>query len=300
VPTPKAVTLADAGEVDYIPRDDEPLAPGGSVDDAYGPASDAALAGEQRYYREPSPWIDGLVLNAARPLFADIRVRRAVNLALDRHALAEASFDDPTDQIVPPAVVGFRPGRSYPIAGPDYAKALRLMGGGRTRKAVIWYCINGVFGNAAHGRIAQMIRAQLARIRISVSITRSDCDPGLRYGSTSRTADLIMFSNGSIQRDPEQFLHWAFGSGRYGSILGSGPWDEPSFRRRLQRARTVRGDARTREYARLVSELMRWAPFAIYGSFVSPEYFSPDVGCKLFQPATGFVDLGALCVPPKH
>jgi hypothetical protein len=45
---------------------------------------------------------------------------------------------------------------------------------------------------------------------------------------------------------------------------------------------------------------MRWAPFAIYGSFVSPEYFSPDVGCKLFQPATGFVDLGALCVPPKH
>ena len=300
VPTSKAVALADAGQIDYIPGGDEPLLPGGSADDAYGPASDAARAGKQRYFREPGPWIDGLVLNAARPLFADMRVRRAVNYALDRRALAEAFFDDPNDQIVPPAVVGFRPGRSYPIGGPDYPMARRLMGGGRTRRAVLWYCVNGVFGNPAQGRIAQMIRSQLARIRISVSITRSDCDQGFRYDSKSRSADLIMFSNGSPQRDPAQFLHWALDKGKYGSVLGAGPWAKPSFRHRVQRASRLRGDARTREYVRLVSELMRAAPYAIYGSFVSPEYFSPDVGCKLFQPAMGFVDLGALCVPPKH
>ena len=45
---------------------------------------------------------------------------------------------------------------------------------------------------------------------------------------------------------------------------------------------------------------MRAAPFAVYGSYVSSEYFSPNVRCKLFQRALGFVDLGALCVPARR
>jgi hypothetical protein len=44
---------------------------------------------------------------------------------------------------------------------------------------------------------------------------------------------------------------------------------------------------------------MRAAPYAMYGSFVDTEYFSPRVRCKVFQRALGFVDLGALCVPRK-
>jgi hypothetical protein len=42
---------------------------------------------------------------------------------------------------------------------------------------------------------------------------------------------------------------------------------------------------------------MRAAPFAVYGSGVWSEYFSPRVGCKVFQGEYGFVDLGALCKP---
>jgi hypothetical protein len=41
------------------------------------------------------------------------------------------------------------------------------------------------------------------------------------------------------------------------------------------------------------------APYAVYGSFAGVEYFSPYVGCKVFQRAGGFVDLGALCVPRR-
>ena len=40
---------------------------------------------------------------------------------------------------------------------------------------------------------------------------------------------------------------------------------------------------------------MRAAPFAVYGSWVWSEYFSPKVSCKHFQAVYGFVDLGALC-----
>jgi peptide/nickel transport system substrate-binding protein len=297
LPAPKAVALADAGAIDYVPSGDGPLTPGGPLDKAYGPGSPAARAGQQRYYREPSPWEDGLVLNATRPLFSDLRMRRAVNFALDREELAKAFFDDPNDQIVPPAVVGFRSGSIYPLT-PDLTAARRLAGG-RSRRARLWYCTNGVFGSPTQGRVAQIIRSELARIRIAVSIVRSNCSQSFRYDRTSRSADLIMFSSGSPERDPEAFLAWAVHGDHYGSALGRGPWRAPAFLRAVDRARTARGPARTRAYVRLVRTLTRAAPHAVYGSFVNVEYFAPNVGCKLFQPATGFVDLGALCVPRK-
>jgi hypothetical protein len=33
----------------------------------------------------------------------------------------------------------------------------------------------------------------------------------------------------------------------------------------------------------------------VFGSWVWSEYFSPRVGCKVFQGEYGVVDLGALC-----
>ena len=39
-----------------------------------------------------------------------------------------------------------------------------------------------------------------------------------------------------------------------------------------------------------VAKLTRAAPFAAYGSFVWSEYFSPRVGCKVFQGEYGFVE----------
>jgi hypothetical protein len=164
---------------------------------------------------------------------------------------------------------------------------------------VLWYCVNGVFGSPAQGRAAHLIRSELARIRIAVSIERSNCNQAFQYDRTSRSADLIMFSNGSPERDPAAFLDWALDRRKYGAALGRGLWTEPSFRRRVERARALRGEARTHAYVRLVGDLMRAAPYAVYGSFASVDYFAPHVRCKVFQQAGGFVDLGALCVPKK-
>jgi ABC-type transport system substrate-binding protein/tRNA A-37 threonylcarbamoyl transferase component Bud32 len=297
VETPKAVALDDAGAFDYVPRSDPPLQLDGPLEHAYGAESAAAQAGRQRYYRLPTPWEDGLVLNAARPLFSDIRLRRAVNDALDRRALAKAFADDPNDGLVPPAVVGFEPGRYYPLT-PDLPTAQRLAGR-RRRDAVLWYCVNGVFGSSKQGQVAQLIRAELAPIGIDVTITRSNCNQKFRYDRTSLGADLIMFSNGSPERDPGAFLAWALDGHSYGAALGRGLWAESSFRRAVARASTLRGDARTRAYVRLVRELMRAAPYAVYGSFVDTGYFAPQVRCKIFQRALGVFDLGALCVPHR-
>ena len=116
----------------------------------------------------------------------------------------------------------------------------------------------------------------------------------------SLRADLIMFSGGAPERDPWAFLSWVLDGHSYGAALGRGLWTRPSFRRAVARAYALRGDARTRAYSRLVRELMEAAPYAVYGSFVDAAYFSPQVRCKTFQRAGGFVDLGALCVPHKR
>jgi len=199
---------------------------------------------------------------------------------------------------VPPAVPGFAPGRSYPLDAD--LRAARRLAGGRKRQAVLWYCTNGVFGGTDQGRIAALLRSQLSRIRMSVSITTSDCNQDSLYDAASRGADLIMFGGGSPERDPMGFLDAALADGAYGSAIGPGPWRAPAFRRRVERARALRDDDRVAQYRRLVDELMRAAPIVVYGSFVAPEYFGRGVGCKVFQPALGFVDLGTICAPTRR
>jgi peptide/nickel transport system substrate-binding protein len=55
-----------------------------------GPGTPAARAGRQRIFRGPTSAQYYLMLNTARPLFRDARMRRAVAHALDRPALLRA------------------------------------------------------------------------------------------------------------------------------------------------------------------------------------------------------------------
>jgi ABC-type transport system substrate-binding protein len=74
----RAVALAEQGRVDYV-------ASGISLDTArrltarYGPGSPAARAGRQQYFETPQLNTQFLMLNTSRPLFRDVRVRRAAN-----------------------------------------------------------------------------------------------------------------------------------------------------------------------------------------------------------------------------
>lgn len=294
VPTGKAVALADAGVVDLLPQDFDNttnlLQPGGALDRREGAASTAARAKRQRFFLYNAPLLDYIVLNADRPLFRTARLRRAVSYALDRRAMARSFGDAPDDQIVPPAVPGFAPGRSYPISGPDLQAARRLAGN-RARQARLYFC-----GNPGQRPVASIVSSDLRRIGITVTIDQASQCPD-RYDPRSRRADLILVDwLGSEERDPQPFLDQALaGDGHFGSALGRGAWTSPRFRHELRRARLLRGNARAVTYRRLVGRLMRAAPFAAYGNFAWSEYFSPKIGCRVFQGEYGFVDLGALC-----
>jgi serine/threonine protein kinase len=291
LPTPQAVAFTDRGAIDYLPSDFDNyslLAPGGLLDSRYGPGSTAARAGDPRYFREPMPMLDDLVFNTRRPLFRDKRLRRAVNYALDRRALAAAFYDDPYDQILPPGVPGSRTRPFYPPE-PDLAIARRLAGG-RARHAVLYAC-------PPQPRVTAIVRANLARVGLPVSIVEStDCLEG--HDPQSDRADLLLSSLGlgPADRDPAPFFDMAIGGAYNFPAPGPGPWRSRSFQTRLERARGLRGALHVAAYAKLQGELMRDAPVAVFGSFVAPEYFSPKVGCKVFQAEYRVADLGMLCV----
>jgi YVTN family beta-propeller protein len=93
-----------------------------------------------------------LFLNTRRPPFNDVRVRRAVNLAVDRAAFARSEggpqLAQPTCQLRPPGTVGFRrycpytadPDRTGEWKAPDLTQARRLVAASGTRgmRVTVW------------------------------------------------------------------------------------------------------------------------------------------------------------------
>lgn len=98
------------------------------------------------------PTTDFFQFNTTRPPFDDVRVRRALNLAIDRRAIVRlyggSSLATPTCQVLPPGVVGYRRYCPYTDGvnaagvwrGPDLTRARRLVdaSGTRGQAVTVW------------------------------------------------------------------------------------------------------------------------------------------------------------------
>jgi peptide/nickel transport system substrate-binding protein len=99
------------------------------------------------------PWTVYLALDNRQPPFDDIRVRRALNLAMDRKRAAQlvpgGALRRPTCQVLPPSFPGYRPYCPYTIdpgatgawSAPDMVKALELVKASGTSGMTVeqWY-----------------------------------------------------------------------------------------------------------------------------------------------------------------
>ena len=93
-----------------------------------------------------------MFLNTRLPPFNDVRVRRALNYAVDRESVVRAvggqDFAQPTCQFLPPGFAGYRPYCPFTIrpaagvdwSGPDLAKSRRLVeqSGTRGTAVIVW------------------------------------------------------------------------------------------------------------------------------------------------------------------
>lgn len=253
-----------------------------------------------RLFRVPSPDLQFFVLNTSRPLFRNnVRLRRAINFAVDRQALArELGYLEgrPTDQYLPIGLPGFRDARIYPLTRPNVTRARalarnRLRGG----KAVLYTCNQGRCLTQA-----QIVRDNLARIGLEVEIkafpfrllfakvfTRNEpfdiaWTPGLVPDYSDPYAVLNVLLDGRLIGRPE--------------TQNVAYFDSPGFNRRLDRASRLSGAARYRAYGNLDVALARdAAPLVAYAVRTTTTFVSRrlDPRCRVLRPE---LDLAAVCL----
>jgi peptide/nickel transport system substrate-binding protein len=267
-----------------------------ALDRLYGPNSAAARAGRQRYFSGAAPVLHFFTFNRGRPLFAEEPMRQAVNLALDRRALARRvpfppdSPGRPTDQFIPPGISGFEDKAIYPLGTPDVSEARRLAGTRRGREVVLYTC--NLPGCLEQGRV---VRRNLAAIGLDVEV--------------KSFAFNQMFARLTRPGEPWDLGYWGWlmdfadPAGFVGAIFGptgespAGRFLEKDLLRRISAATRLSAGARVRAFAELDAELGRTGAAAPFATAATTELFSDRIGCQVHQPLYG-ISLGALCVRP--
>jgi YVTN family beta-propeller protein len=293
VDSARALEEVESGRSDYAlegpPRDAGP-----TLVSKYGPDSAAARAGHQQYFISEANGARYLHMNTSRPLFASARLRRAVNFAIDRKALAAqgARFAEvnpfnsgkPSDDYVPPVMTGARDFHVYPLSRPDIRRAKQLAG--RIRATAIMYTPN----LPPWLQEAQVVRQDLKPLGIDVQVKEMPID---RFFQRIRRAgepyDLAV-SGWSFSTDPLDTFDPAT------SVLRFSHFHNPGFDRQVRAAEKLSGPSRYRAFNRLVLWLDRdLAPAAPFATDASRDFFSARIGCQVYQPFFE-MDLGALCL----
>ena len=297
VPASEGVDVADveAGRADALALTSDEQEDAG-IEAEYGAHSEAARDGDQRFFSYPTNFVAYLALNTERPLLSSRQMRRAVNYAIDRPALARvptggAVSGQPIDQHIPQGVRGFSDAQVYPLDGPDLSAAKRLAAdvGGR---AVMYTCTD-----AACRSRADIVRANLEEIGVEVEIKQfstADLYTHLLFRS-DEPWDIADVSWLGDYGDPFENINVLFSPVKG---IQFGGFDDPHFQRRMEMTASLTGPQRYRAYARLDADLAREnPPAAPYAVETKDYFFSSRIGCQVNQPVYGLA-LGTLCIEP--
>jgi peptide/nickel transport system substrate-binding protein len=286
----RAISEVEAGQADYVvdkviqdPTTAQTLA------QRYGPASPAAKAGHQQYFVHPTPGLDFFTFNTHRGPFTDVRLRQAVNYAIDRTALArfgdQGLPEHPTDDYLPPGMPGAAGAHIYPLT-PDLAAARRLVRGHAGQTVVLY-----TFAVPRGREEAQIVSGDLAAIGLRVVV--KTFSPGIlfaKYATPGEPFDIGLIGWTADYLDPDNFLDLVLERGT--SIPG---FDNPKYRAEIAAATALSGPARFLAFRRIDADLIRnGAPWAAFSNPSSHELFSARMGCQSYG-AFG-LDLAALCI----
>ena len=292
IPGRRAIAQVQAGTADYAPYGAVDSSDAAALASRYGPGSPAARHGHQQYFANPIPLLAFYALNTHRPLFADVRLRQAVNYAIERAALARLGYDaapllpaPPTDHYLPPGIPGYRDEHVYPLTR-DLARARRLVRGHTGATAVLYTC-----DVTPCAQQAQIIKADLRAIGIEVQIKAFQTDTLFaKYVTPGEPFDIGYVAFSADYPDPDNFLNLLLESGTVIPTL-----QDPVVRRKLAAAARLSGPQRYLTYGQLDLDIARdAAPWIAYATPRLHEFFAARVGCQTY--GVYGLDLAALCI----
>jgi ABC-type oligopeptide transport system substrate-binding subunit len=254
-----------------------------------------------RLFLRPGLTLRMLALNSSRPLFRDNpSLRKAVNLALNRRALASTGGDNvslPTDQFLPKSMPGFSDADVYPLDHANLQQAKELARGNlRGGKAVLY-----VNSSSIPMAIGQLVRQQLAEIGLDVEVRGIPIHSASaayfnKLATPGEPWDIAFGLWSPSYIDPFAYINLLLERRFYGASnfirLASASYD----RQMRHTAALPQGADRSKAYGALDVRITRdLAPVAPVDFLNEPTLISSRVGCVVLRPA---LDLTAVCLNP--
>lgn len=253
---------------------------------------------KSRFFVKPGYTLRMLVFNSSRPLFRNNpRLRRAVNFALNRRALAGAVnsliTERSTDQYLPPDMPGFRDAHIYPLDRTNLRRARELARGNTRGGKATFYVPNFPPPLA----IAQLVKQQLKEIGLDVKLKpipfhiTSSGYLG-RLGLRGEPWDISLVLKTDVI-DPYGYINLLLDERFIGSS-NLARFKSSKYNRLMRHAAGLHGVARYRAYGKLDVQLARDpAPHAAIGFLGEATLVSKRVGCIVLRPV---LDLTAVCL----
>jgi peptide/nickel transport system substrate-binding protein/oligopeptide transport system substrate-binding protein len=155
-----------------------------------------------------------VAMNTTRGPLRDVRVRRALNLAVDATTILKTAWAGRGVRAagaIPPGIVGHDSTRApYPWDTAGARRLLREAGYGRGFTLELWRNRRGELS-----RVAQAVQQDLAAVGVRVTIVERDA-PAVRAAVRSGAADLYLGDWYADYPDPENFTFPLFHSGNRG------------------------------------------------------------------------------------
>jgi dipeptide transport system substrate-binding protein len=211
-----------------------------------------------------------LSMNASRKPFNDVRLRRAVNMAIDKKSIVDAVYQGAgaiAKNPIPPTLWSYNDDvKDYPY---DPASAQRLIAEAGYAEGIetdLWYMPVSRPYNPNAKRIAEMIQTDLAKVGVRVRLMT---DEWSRYRSRLQAGEPSMALYGwtGDNGDPDNFLHTLLGctAARTGGN-NIAKWCHPEFDALVTRAKLTANQAERETLYREAQEIFKkeapWVPIA--------------------------------------
>lgn len=222
-----------------------------------------------------------MLTRADRPPLDNVKVRQAINFAIDRKALLEATFGKGTlkSNAIPPKHWAFNP-QSVSFNERDVNRAKQLMS--ESGASNITLQVKHLTSRAEFFTLAQIFQANMAEIGIKIDLVPQQI--GIWVNQVLVQRDFQLGLTGVIPRyDPDAMLGEQFSASRVnGRAIG---WKHELFERQMAQGKAVvKQEDRKRVYyhAQLIAQydapgfILNERPI-LYGSLPSVQGFKPDV-----------------------
>jgi peptide/nickel transport system substrate-binding protein len=269
----------------------------GSPPTQYGSLVSKYGVNRSRFFVHPALVVNYLALNTRRVPFSDPKLRQAVNFAISRsQVLAQSGVmaGTPTDQILPSGLRGFRDAKIYPLSVPDTAKAASRTNGS-TYNVTLYTTTDQTATNQA-----AVVQSELGKIGIKVNIKQFAFGVLVsKIGVTTEPYDIVALGWLADYADPYDFINILLEGDKITKTnnVNLSQFNDPRFNSQMKRAALLTGSKRFSTYGKLDVDISRIAaPWASLSNANTREFVSSHVGCYVFQPILGQIDLAAACV----